>query len=1429
MATTVVGQATGTIEVVGDNDWFRVQLSAGTQYVFDVGGGTLGNPQVSLYDASGTLITSATDGGPAGGARISVEPATTGIYYIGASSTLSTTGTFTVTESTAPFDFAGNTGTAGLVAVGGQASGNISVAGQNDWYKVQLTAGTEYVLSIGNGTLAFPLVTLYDSAGHYVISGNDGDTLDGTTTVFTPTTSGTYYVGASGLVSSTGTFTVSVATATPDFAGNTTTTGTVAVGGQVSGTIANVGQHDWFKVHLVAGTEYVFDEVGGTLSAPAVSLYDGSGNLIVTGYNGVTNGARISYEPTTTADYYVGASSFMSTTGTFTVSVAAAAFDFAGNTSTTGTVAVGGTAIGNITTVGQHDWFKVTLQAGTQYVFDAGAGTLTNAQVALYDGSGALLAQGSGGGASGGARTSFEPTSSGSYYVSASGSNGATGTFTVAVSTASFDFAGNATTAGAVSAGSPATGTIGVVAQNDWFRTTLQAGTQYVFDLGAGTLAAPVVSVYDSTGHLLSQGNGGAANGGAETSFTPTVSGTYYVGAAGAGAGTGTFTLSMATATDDYTANVGTTGQIGPAPLSVATAIANFQHGQLTQATPVSDTAANVQANLSGLETVAAGGRLGSIALTDSATPTLSITAAQLAADAPVLRDIFGAYNLSLSGAAGVAGVLTQPQLLSVAVSDSAANISANLDGLQAVAAAGKLGAVTLTDGGTPTVTLSASQFTADAAALAQISGNYHVTVTGIAVANAAGTLAQGGVTAVGVTDSAANVQAALDALQGLATAGSLASITLSDAGTPTLNASAVQVTQDAGAFARMAGSYTLAVTDSALDVQSSLDALQAMAASGKLTSITLNDGGTPVLSVTSTQLVSDAQAINAITGSYVLNAPGVATSVATFVVQQESTGRGANGIALVYPGTAPAGANSVVGFQNATFTSGQNAVVLDGPKSSYAIQVNASGVTTIQDIGAGDATFGQTVTVSGESYILFNGAHIAISDPASVAALTVPPGSTAPVLNYPNDLYFVLTPANAQLAQFYSSLLPWEPQPALSGYEYWANRLAGGMSLISIAQSFINTTYFQQTYGDPGTTSAQHVAFVQLLYSHILGMNLGATNAGVQYWAGQMDSNPLMDGAHALVSFTNATATAATINAISGTAAGAGTGWLIDPSLTGGYADPGMQIAAQTVLTQSTSSGFLNLSLVDPATVGSGGVSANGITLTPNTVQIGATVTSGTVILSPSFTQATIAGSGVSLHDGPGTDTINVSGNANVVTIGSATTDTLNLSSGTASTIVGFVPGQGSILAVSGTVNQTGVSLLNGTTTPVQGGGLIFGTAGAATAIVVNIGNIGGGSAAEVATAANRAYVVADVNGDATTGALGEHVIFIGTTSGGDTEIFAFQGPLSTVTLNGQALHVPITGADTSGTHSVTTTEITLIATVLGVSATNLTMGDLL
>ena len=446
-ALSVGGSATGSLAITGQHDWYKVSLTAGTGYQFNLSSTDLGSGQVAVYDAAGNYIVSGNDNNTNLGNSVFFVPTTTGTYYIDASDTGGGTGNFNVSAVTAPFGIAGNINTTGSVTVGGSATGAIAYAGQSDWFKVSLTAGSQYVFDV-SGQGVIPSIALYDSTGKqitgtYVSDGSGGDLIS-----FEPSVSGTYFIGAAGVASTTGSVTVSVNTATPDVLGNILTTGTVTVGGSTHGTLATATQSDWYKVTLTAGTHYEVSLGGGTLSGSIVTVYDANGNALTTGTGNAANGGAAAYfEPSATGTYFIGASAPGAATGTFIVSVATTTADFDATTATTGTVAVGGTASGNLTNAGQSDWYKVSLTAGTEYSFGV-SGALGSPGVALYDSNGALITSSPGGASS----TSYTPSSSGTYYVSASSQTGGTGAFSVAVNTVTDDFAGNSSTTGTFTA-----------------------------------------------------------------------------------------------------------------------------------------------------------------------------------------------------------------------------------------------------------------------------------------------------------------------------------------------------------------------------------------------------------------------------------------------------------------------------------------------------------------------------------------------------------------------------------------------------------------------------------------------------------------------------------------------------------------------------------------------------------------------------------------------------------------------------------------------------------------------------------------------------------------------------------------------------------------------------------------------------------------
>jgi len=284
----------------------------------------------------------------------------------------------------------------------------------------------------------------------------------------------------------------------------------------------------------------------------------------------------------------------------------------------------------------------------------------------------------------------------------------------------------------------------------------------------------------------------------------------------------------------------------------------------------ITDTASNISIALDALN---ADSKIGAITLTGPGTPTLGLSALQAVADTTALGKITNAdYKIAvydnasgiLSNSAAfaanphfasatvvdsVANVLAQQlaisadtHISSIIISDTAAHISANIDALNGIS---KISAIAFTDSGVPTLNLTVAQAVSDGHVLSGI-------------ANASWKIA--------ISDTSANVAAAIDALNAL---GAIASIGLTDAETSSLQLSVGQALADAAVLSKITTqNYGISVVDSAANLSAHLDELQAMS---QLASISLTDVGPPILSVTVNQATGDAALLAKIAGSYAL------------------------------------------------------------------------------------------------------------------------------------------------------------------------------------------------------------------------------------------------------------------------------------------------------------------------------------------------------------------------------------------------------------------------------------------------------------------------------------------------------------------------------------------------------------------------------
>jgi len=155
-----------------------------------------------------------------------------------------------------------------------------------------------------------------------------------------------------------------------------------------------------------------------------------------------------------------------------------------------------------------------------------------------------------------------------------------------------------------------------------------------------------------------------------------------------------------------------------------------------------------------------------------------------------------------------------------LAISDSAANVSANFAFLDSLGAINKIASIALTDGGVPNLTMTAAQYylpiTGTQNAVKAITGPYTATITDATANGALGAYNLSGlpqITLINVIDSSANVTGFLSNLLSVANQGKLGTISFTDTTTPTLTISAAISTADTAVFSHMTGDYYLNIT----------------------------------------------------------------------------------------------------------------------------------------------------------------------------------------------------------------------------------------------------------------------------------------------------------------------------------------------------------------------------------------------------------------------------------------------------------------------------------------------------------------------------------------------------------------------------------------------------------------------------------------
>lgn len=561
--------STGTLTNAGQQDWVAVSLAAGQAAEFTITGlSALGSvtfgtaAQLAADGLTSTATAAVTSAGTAATLALFATPAAAGTYYLDIADPdpLAAAEPFTVSVATPAVAASGS------VAVGGTVGGTLSLADQQNWISVSLIANQAYEVSLSGLSDAASLMmgdaaslAAAESLPQAIVSGVTNTGSAATQALyFMPATSGTYEIALADPVplAATESYTLSVQPVAADRAANATTTGTLTLGGSVSGTLANAGQEDWVAVPLIAGQGYAFT-ITGLSGGAAVTLATASAlaaaQSVATAAPANVFGVAAPTElglyaaPTASGTYYLDisdpAQARAASPEVYTVSLAAATGSVT-SPSSPGTLTLGGTTTGTLENVGEVDWIAVSLTAGTAYAFTV-TGLSANATVTLQEAGGApgpvTAVNPSGTGLALAMTQSLYvmPAVTGSYLLAVSDPDAFSPTerYSVSVAATTSDLGDTAALAGTVAVGGTAAGTLSNLGQHDWFGVSLNADQGYevtVTGLSAQAQvtigAAVALAAGLATVTALPAGNLGAGTAATQSLyFMPATAGTYEI------------------------------------------------------------------------------------------------------------------------------------------------------------------------------------------------------------------------------------------------------------------------------------------------------------------------------------------------------------------------------------------------------------------------------------------------------------------------------------------------------------------------------------------------------------------------------------------------------------------------------------------------------------------------------------------------------------------------------------------------------------------------------------------------------------------------------------------------------------------------------------------------------------------------------------
>lgn len=322
----------GVLSPAGDRDWYQVTLAEGQAFRATLESAqtadTLGDPYLVLYGPDGSEIARDDDGGEGLNAFLEYQATQAGSHYIEARGfTEDAQGAYAISL------LAGEVGSsfddAEYLQVNGEGRvSTIGTEGDADWFMIEMIEGRPYrfnLLSLEEGGLADPVLTLYDSNGQQVAYDDDGGTGFNAYLNFISATGGTYFAGVSSFNNS-GTGRYWLNAYDTDVGGHVATDETLdGASDDRRSRIDMAGDLDYYRVGLEAGQSYVIEVNGdgdNPLTDPFLAIVNENNESIASDDDsGDGFDARLRFAPEQSGTYYIQASGLGGSTGWYQVSI----------------------------------------------------------------------------------------------------------------------------------------------------------------------------------------------------------------------------------------------------------------------------------------------------------------------------------------------------------------------------------------------------------------------------------------------------------------------------------------------------------------------------------------------------------------------------------------------------------------------------------------------------------------------------------------------------------------------------------------------------------------------------------------------------------------------------------------------------------------------------------------------------------------------------------------------------------------------------------------------------------------------------------------------------------------------------------------------------------------------------------------------------